>query len=163
MRAAMPGQRSWGGSMPFGRRPTASCSSRSFIAPASPVAGAGRETAALSRCLLLYPRARRSRRARSLRCRRARTPPAPHRATPQSRARDRCSDGGAQHAAPLHLNIDLERAIAELPDGAREVFVLFDIEGYGHGEIAALVGIAEGTSKAQLFRARRLLREKLER
>jgi len=61
------------------------------------------------------------------------------------------------------LSIDLERAIAELPDGAREVFVLYDIEGYGHGEIAQLVGIAEGTSKAQLFRARRLLREKLER
>ncbi len=61
------------------------------------------------------------------------------------------------------LGIDLERAIAELPDGAREVFVLYDIEGYGHGEIAQLVGIAEGTSKAQLFRARRLLREKLER
>lgn len=60
------------------------------------------------------------------------------------------------------LSIDLERAIAELPDGAREVFVLFDIEGYGHGEIAELTGIAEGTSKAQLFRARRLLREKLE-
>jgi RNA polymerase sigma-70 factor (ECF subfamily) len=59
------------------------------------------------------------------------------------------------------LSIDLERAIAELPDGAREVFVLFDIEGYGHAEIAALVGIAEGTSKAQLFRARQLLREKL--
>jgi len=73
---------------------------------------------------------------------------------------------GAQHAAPLHgssLSIDLERAIAELPDGAREVFVLYDIEGYAHGEIAQLVGIAEGTSKAQLFRARRLLREKLER
>ncbi|HYU29207.1 MAG TPA: sigma-70 family RNA polymerase sigma factor [Gemmatimonadales bacterium] len=61
------------------------------------------------------------------------------------------------------LSIDLERAIAQLPDGAREVFVLFDIEGYGHGEIAQLTGIAEGTSKAQLFRARRLLREKLER
>jgi len=75
---------------------------------------------------------------------------------------------GAQHAAPLQnstegLSIDLERAIAELPDGAREVFVLYDIEGYGHGEIAELVGIAAGTSKAQLFRARRLLREKLER
>lgn len=74
---------------------------------------------------------------------------------------------GAHHAAPLPspsgLSIDLERAIAELPDGAREVFVLFDIEGYGHGEIAELTGIAEGTSKAQLFRARRLLREKLER
>jgi RNA polymerase sigma-70 factor (ECF subfamily) len=61
------------------------------------------------------------------------------------------------------LSIDLERAIAELPEGAREVFVLFDIEGYGHADIAQLVGIAEGTSKAQLFRARRLLREKLER
>jgi len=61
------------------------------------------------------------------------------------------------------LSIDLERAIAELPDGAREVFVLYDIEGYAHAEIAELVGIAEGTSKAQLFRARRLLREKLER
>ena len=61
------------------------------------------------------------------------------------------------------LSIDLERAIAELPDGAREVFVLYDVEGYGHGEIATLTGIAEGTSKAQLFRARRLLREKLER
>jgi RNA polymerase sigma-70 factor, ECF subfamily len=73
---------------------------------------------------------------------------------------------GALHAAPLHaagLSIDLERAIAELPDGAREVFVLFDIEGYGHAEIADMTGIAEGTSKAQLFRARRLLREKLER
>lgn len=74
---------------------------------------------------------------------------------------------GAQHSATLHerpiLAIDLERAIAELPDGAREVFVLYDIEGYAHGEIAALTGIAEGTSKAQLFRARRLLREKLER
>lgn len=80
-------------------------------------------------------------------------------------AEDPDSVVGAQHAMPLHagLSIDLERAIAELPDGAREVFVLFDIEGYGHGEIALLVGIAEGTSKAQLFRARRLLREKLER
>ena len=71
----------------------------------------------------------------------------------------------ARHAAPVQsvgLSIDLERAIAELPDGAREVFVLFDIEGYGHAEIAQLVGIAEGTSKAQLFRARQLLREKLD-
>ena len=73
---------------------------------------------------------------------------------------------GAQHAATVHdrpaLRIDLERAIAELPDGAREVFVLYDIEGYAHGEIAQMAGIAEGTSKAQLFRARRLLREMLE-
>lgn len=80
-------------------------------------------------------------------------------------AEDPDSVAGA-HAAPLHqsagLSIDLERAIATLPDGAREVFVLFDIEGYGHAEIAQLVGIAEGTSKAQLFRARQLLREKLD-
>jgi RNA polymerase sigma-70 factor (ECF subfamily) len=63
----------------------------------------------------------------------------------------------------IALSIDLEQAIAALPNGAREVFVLFDIEGYGHAEIASLTGIAEGTSKAQLFRARKLLREKLER
>lgn len=59
--------------------------------------------------------------------------------------------------------MDLEGAVAALPPGARAVFVLHDIEGYTHGEIAGLSGIAEGTSKAQLFRARRLLREALER
>ena len=59
--------------------------------------------------------------------------------------------------------MDLERAIAALPEGAREVFVLHDVEGYRHEEIAVLAGIAGGTSKAQLFRARRLLREMLER
>jgi RNA polymerase sigma-70 factor (ECF subfamily) len=58
---------------------------------------------------------------------------------------------------------DLERAIAALPEGARTVFVLYDVEGYQHEEIARLTGIAEGTSKAQLHRARRLLREALER
>jgi RNA polymerase sigma-70 factor (ECF subfamily) len=63
----------------------------------------------------------------------------------------------------IGLSLDLEQAIAALPEGAREVFVLFDIEGYGHEEIARMTGIAVGTSKAQLFRARRLLREKLER
>jgi RNA polymerase sigma-70 factor (ECF subfamily) len=59
--------------------------------------------------------------------------------------------------------LDLERAIAALPPGARAVLVLFDIEGYGHDEIAAMTGIAPGTSKAQLHRARRLLREALTR
>lgn len=59
--------------------------------------------------------------------------------------------------------LDLEAAIAALPTGARTVFVLFDVEGYGHEEIAAMTGIAVGTSKAQLFRARRLLREALDR
>jgi RNA polymerase sigma-70 factor (ECF subfamily) len=59
--------------------------------------------------------------------------------------------------------LDLEQAIAGLPKGARAVFVLHDVEGYQHAEIARMTGIAEGTSKAQLFRARRLLREALSR
>lgn len=59
--------------------------------------------------------------------------------------------------------IDLERAIAELPAQARVVFVLHDVEGYRHEEIADQMNIAVGTSKAQLHRARRLLREVLER
>jgi RNA polymerase sigma-70 factor (ECF subfamily) len=59
--------------------------------------------------------------------------------------------------------LDLEDAIRELPAGARLVFVLHDVEGYGHEEIAAMAGIAVGTSKSQLYRARRLLRERLSR
>lgn len=65
-------------------------------------------------------------------------------------------------AAPGNTG-DLEGAIAALPRGARAVFVLHDVEGYTHEEIARLSGIAAGTSKAQLFRARRLLREALDR
>ncbi len=61
------------------------------------------------------------------------------------------------------LTMDLEAAVATLPEGARTVLVLHDIEGYGHGEIANMTGIAVGTSKAQLHRARRLLRQRLER
>ena len=67
----------------------------------------------------------------------------------------------AASAPPAGLRMDLEHAIAALPPMARQVLVLFDIEGYEHREIGALLGIAEGTSKAHLFRARRLLRERL--
>jgi RNA polymerase sigma-70 factor, ECF subfamily len=56
---------------------------------------------------------------------------------------------------------DLEKAMAALPPGARAVFVLHDVEGRTHEEIAELLGLAPGTSKAQLHRARRLLREAL--
>jgi RNA polymerase sigma-70 factor (ECF subfamily) len=56
---------------------------------------------------------------------------------------------------------DLEKAMATLPPGARSVFVLHDVEGYKHEEIAELTGVAAGTSKAQLHRARKLLREAL--
>ncbi len=59
--------------------------------------------------------------------------------------------------------LDIERAIAALPSGARLVFVLHDVEGYRHQEIAVLTGVTEGTVKSQLHRARRLLREVLER
>lgn len=57
--------------------------------------------------------------------------------------------------------ITLEDAIATLPDGARTVFVLYSVEGYTHEEIASLVGIAVGSSKAQLHRARSLLKQQL--
>ena len=57
--------------------------------------------------------------------------------------------------------VDLERAIANLPQQARTVFVLYDVEGYRHREIATMIGLSEGTSKAHLHRARRLLREAL--
>jgi RNA polymerase sigma-70 factor, ECF subfamily len=50
-----------------------------------------------------------------------------------------------------------------LPEGAREVFVLHDVEGYRHEEIAEMLGLATGTSKSQLHRARMALRQHLER
>jgi RNA polymerase sigma-70 factor (ECF subfamily) len=59
-------------------------------------------------------------------------------------------------------SFDLEKAMATLPPGARAVFVLHDVEGRTHEETAALLGLAPGTSKAQLHRARRLLREALQ-
>ena len=57
--------------------------------------------------------------------------------------------------------LDLEQAIGALPPQARAVFVLYDVEGWQHEEIAEKLGIAAGTSKAQLHRARQLLQEAL--
>ncbi len=57
--------------------------------------------------------------------------------------------------------LDLESALRGLPDGYREVLVLHDVNGYTHAEIAALLEIEEGTSKSQLARGRRRLREAL--
>ncbi len=59
--------------------------------------------------------------------------------------------------------LDLEQAIAGLPAQARMVFVLHEVEGYGHAEIAELMEVAPGTSKAQLHRARKLLKKALQR
>ena len=61
------------------------------------------------------------------------------------------------------LAMDFEAAVATLPDGARQVFVLHDVEGYKHHEIGTVMGIAEGTSKGQLHRARMMLRRYLDR
>lgn len=61
------------------------------------------------------------------------------------------------------IRLDFDIAIEYLPDGARQVFVLHDVEGYKHREIAELVGITAGTSKSQLHRARMILREHLDR
>ena len=59
--------------------------------------------------------------------------------------------------------LDLEEAITKLPPGARRVFVLHDVEGYKHEEIAEMLGVTSGATKAQLHRARLLLREALNR
>ena len=61
------------------------------------------------------------------------------------------------------LSLDLESAIGQLPPGARRVFVLHDVEGFKHEEIADMLSITSGGSKAQLHRARMLLRQALQR
>jgi RNA polymerase sigma-70 factor (ECF subfamily) len=61
------------------------------------------------------------------------------------------------------MGIDFERAIDKLPEGARQVFVLHDVDGYRHEEIAGMLGVTSGTSKAQLHRARMILRRNLTR
>src|SRR5215207_7336214 len=68
----------------------------------------------------------------------------------------------ARRSGP-ELAMDFEAAMQRLPDGAREVFVLHDVEGYRHEEIAQMLGVATGTSKSQLHRARMALRQHLER
>jgi RNA polymerase sigma-70 factor, ECF subfamily len=62
---------------------------------------------------------------------------------------------------PAALRIALEQAMARLPDGMRQVLVLHDVEGFTHDEIGDLLGIAAGTSKSQLFKARAKMREQL--
>jgi RNA polymerase sigma-70 factor (ECF subfamily) len=82
-----------------------------------------------------------------------------------SRATDSLDrDDAAEPAAPAPAvpaaidRLDLERAIAQLPDGCRTAFVLHDVEGFEHHEVASLLGISEGTSKSQVHKARMKLR-----
>jgi len=65
-------------------------------------------------------------------------------------------------APVVAIRIDLEKAIEKLPERARTVFVLYDVEGYRHEEIAEMMNTSIGTSKAQLHRARKLLRKALD-
>jgi RNA polymerase sigma factor (sigma-70 family) len=72
-------------------------------------------------------------------------------------------DGLGESSDPdTGLRMDLETAIQRLPEGARRVFVLHDVEGWRHAEIAAELGVDPGTSKSQLHRARMLLRRYLD-
>jgi len=66
----------------------------------------------------------------------------------------------ARRETPI-ARLDLERAIELLPEGCREAFVLHDVEGFDHKEVGQLLGIAEGTSKSQVFKARMKLRASL--
>lgn len=70
--------------------------------------------------------------------------------------REFAAPGPTDPSTPL----DLEHLIATLPEGARNVLVLYGVYGYSHEETAELLGVAVGTCKAQLHRARRLLRER---
>lgn len=89
----------------------------------------------------------------------------------ESKRRSRHDDGiedldtiasGEVHPVSIPgLSMDLEQAIASLPSGARKVFVLHDVEGYTHEEIGTMLGVTAGGTKAQLHRARLLLRQRL--
>ena len=70
-------------------------------------------------------------------------------------------DGLAARPVTPGDRMDLEMAIGKLPKGARRVFTLHDVEGYKHEEIAEMLGVTTGATKAQLHRARMLLREAL--
>ncbi|MGH7536454.1 MAG: RNA polymerase sigma factor, partial [Gemmatimonadales bacterium] len=70
-------------------------------------------------------------------------------------------DSSPTRPAPPEPGLDLEAAMLRLPRGARQVFVLHDVEGYRHEEIAGLLAISAGTSKSQLHHARMALRRYL--
>jgi RNA polymerase sigma-70 factor, ECF subfamily len=75
---------------------------------------------------------------------------------------DMAVDEPATRSDQVVLRISLQRALDSLPDGMRQIVVLHDVEGYTHEEIGGLLGIAPGTSKSQLFKARARLRSMLQ-
>ena len=101
--------------------------------------------------------------ARSDKRRRARVVLANDESDDDAESSDAPALSGITMPVDTETRIDLERAISALPPGARTVFVLHDIEGYRHEEISRMTGSAEGTLRAQLHRARKLLMEALSR
>ena len=88
---------------------------------------------------------------------------AKRRKSPQVEPVPEDDEGGATQwtvETPVEVQ-EIESAIGTLPEGARDALVLHALYGYSHGEAAQMLGIAEGTCKAQLHRARKLLRERL--
>lgn len=85
-----------------------------------------------------------------------------HEAGPGSAPQPTSSAPHPGAAAGNGLGLDLERAIDRLPERARMVFLLHDVEGFKHREIGELMGISDGSSKSQLFRARAMLRDWLQ-
>jgi RNA polymerase sigma-70 factor (ECF subfamily) len=82
-----------------------------------------------------------------------------------ARVTDSLDDEGATEPAaaspivPTAVSrLDLDRAIARLPPGCRTAFILHDVEGFEHNEVAKLLGVSEGTSKSQVHKARMKLR-----
>jgi len=87
------------------------------------------------------------------------------RQTKMQRSTDSLDEEGAiEPAAAMPVvptaisRLDLDRAIARLPEGCRAAFVLHDVEGLEHHEVASLLGISQGTSKSQVHKARMKLR-----
>lgn len=86
----------------------------------------------------------------------------------RGRERERMRDGEGvldrmvSGSSSPEFRVDFEAAVGRLPEGARQVFVLHDVEGFKHHEIAEMLGVTAGTSKAQLHRARMALREYIE-
>jgi len=75
-------------------------------------------------------------------------------------------EGWIRRIMTISSSLDVEHIqmlIDDLPEGYKMVFVLYAVEGYKHAEIAEMLGIAESTSKSQLFKARRMLQEKLKK
>ena len=72
-------------------------------------------------------------------------------------------DGVSGRRETPEMTMDFEEAISRLPDGARQVFVLHDVEGFRHEEIARMLGVVPGTSKSQLHHARMALRRYLDK